>query len=147
VLRTIWKGPLPPEQRNFAQLKEDLLLVITEVRRRAPKAQIVIATYPLILPPSGTCPKLGLTNEDAETMRTVGEHLAKITRGAALEGGAILVDMQHLGADHHACSAEPWVNGSTETVGAEFHPTLAGALATARAISDALDHATQVRTP
>lgn len=139
ALRHFWKGPLAPEQRKFNAVENKLLATLHEIRRRAPKAQIVVVTYPVILPPRDTCSNLGLDSAQVATMRTVGERLADATRSAARQGGAMIVDMQHLSAGHDACSAEPWVNGARDVKGAPFHPTLAGAEATARAISEALD--------
>jgi hypothetical protein len=46
--------------------------------------------------------------------------------------------MNALGTAHHACSQTPWVRGWTNASGAPFHPTLAGAEATARAVSEAV---------
>uniref|UniRef100_UPI0035CC33F2 SGNH/GDSL hydrolase family protein n=1 Tax=uncultured Sphingomonas sp. TaxID=158754 RepID=UPI0035CC33F2 len=138
-LKQFWKGPLAPEQRDFQVLETTLLATLREIRRRAPDAKVVVVTYPVVLPPHDTCAKLGLDAAQVAAMRTVGERLADATRSAARQGGAIVVDMQRRGVGHDACSAEPWVNGARDVKGALFHPTLAGAEATARAISEALD--------
>jgi len=50
----------------------------------------------------------------------------------------VLVDMHTLGADHNACSAQPWTRGWGGRTGARFHPTRLGAEATARAIAERL---------
>jgi hypothetical protein len=71
-------------------------------------------------------------------MRPVAARLAEVTRAAAFAAGAAVVDMATLSAGHDACSAAPWVNGIVPEKGAPFHPTLAGARATARAIAEAL---------
>lgn len=137
-LRRFWKGPRTFEQRDFAAMESTLLSTLRELRLRAPRARIVVVTYPVILPPQGTCDKLGLGPEEVATMRLVGEQLAQATRSAAKAAGAIVVDMATLGVGHDACSAEPWVNGARDVVGSPFHPTLAGAQATAKAIAAAL---------
>lgn len=112
--------------------------MLREIRKRAPHAQIVVVTYPAILPPTGTCPKLAINSDQAAMMRIVGERLAEVTRNAAQRGQAILVDMQRFGAAHHACSEVPWVNGWVDVAGAKYHPTINGAAATAAAIASAL---------
>ena len=137
-LRQFWKGPRAAEQRDFAGLEATLLETLRELRRRAPGAKIVVVTYPVILPPQGTCARLGITAEEVAEMRHVGERLAETTRSAARAGGAIIVDMASAGEGHDACSAEPWVNGARDAIGAPYHPTLAGAEATARAIAAAI---------
>jgi lysophospholipase L1-like esterase len=134
--RQLWSGPA--KARNFAMLQIDLSALLQAVRRRAPNARVVVATYPRILPPQGTCGRIRLSAAEAKLMRKVGDGLAAVTRAAARQGGAMLVDMHALGAEHHACSAEPWVNGWTKLMKAPFHPNTAGAQATADAIARAL---------
>lgn len=146
LVRRYWKGPKKPEARDFAGLRAELLATLREAHRRAPAATIVVATYPAILPPAGTCRLLGLTVAEADLMRQVAEPLAATTRSAATESGAMLVDMQVIGAAHHACSDAPWTRGWTNGGVAPFHPTLAGAHATAEAIARALEGA-RMKTP
>ena len=138
AMRRLWGGPLRLEERNFDKVRRDLVAVVMHIRKRSPKARVVLVTYPLILPPAGVCPRLNLDATEADTMREVGKRLAEATRAAAHDSGALLVDMTIVGADHHACSAEPWVNGWNEPHGTRFHPTLAGATAIAKAIEAAL---------
>jgi lysophospholipase L1-like esterase len=136
LVRFFWSGPLRSEQRDYARVRDDLIESVAQARQRSPQARIVLVTYPAILPPAGTCPRLGISAEQAQEMREVGEQLAAATRAAAGFSGALLVDMQHLGVDHHACSAAPWVNGWLDAQGAQFHPTLLGAQETAAAIAE-----------
>lgn len=136
LLKAFWKGPIPVGKRDWQTLSSDMRATLREIRLRSPKAHIIVATYPTILPTSNVCMRLGLTGEQAALMRPVGESLAEITRLAAHEAGATLVDMATLSVEHDVCSAEPWVNGPYPETGAgfAFHPTLAGAQATAHAI-------------
>ena len=138
LVRTFWGGPKTLEQRRFETLQSELAQTIRDVRLRAPHARIVVATYPTILPPTGTCPLLSLSAAEATSMRKVGDRLAQVTREAARAGGAAIVDMHTLGAKHDACSEAPWVNGWTNGGIAPFHPTSLGAKATADAIAQAL---------
>jgi lysophospholipase L1-like esterase len=134
-VRRFWGGPKTHEERGFDRLRAGLLQVIRDIRTRAPQARIVLATYPGILPKEGTCAAVGMSAEEAAEMRKVGDELAAATRSAAEQGGAILVDMHTFGAAHNACSSESWVNGWTNGGIAPFHPTAAGAEATADAIA------------
>jgi lysophospholipase L1-like esterase len=135
LVRWFWNGPRQPAARGYDQLRSDLIATLRTIHAAAPQAIVMIATYPTILPPSGTCPVLGLTAAEAGTMRQVGDTLAAVTRSAAEAGGAILVDMHTLGMTHNACSSEPWVRGWMNGDIAPFHPTRIGAAATAQAIA------------
>jgi lysophospholipase L1-like esterase len=133
-----WKGAKPASERDFAGLEHNLAALFDEIRRRSPRARIVVATYPAILAEKGTCDNLGISEAQAAIMLPVAARLAEVTRAAAFAAGAAVVDMATLSAGHDACSAAPWVNGIVPEKGAPFHPTLAGARATARAIAEAL---------
>jgi lysophospholipase L1-like esterase len=139
IVRTFWRGPRPAEQRIYAKVENDLIATVQAIHAKAPKAVVVVATYPTVVPPSGTCARIGLSTQEAELMRDVQAHLEMETRDVAARSDAIVVDMTALGAAHNACSTEPWTNGWKDVHGAMFHPTLAGAQATAAAISQALD--------
>lgn len=134
LIRRLWKGPKRSDQRHYSKVRQDLVSFVNEARRRAPRALVVIVTYPTILPPDGTCAGLNINAEYADAIREVGSRLAQATREAAKESGAVLVDMKRISVDHHACSADPWVNGWIAADGARFHPTTPGARATAQAI-------------
>ena len=71
-------------------------------------------------------------------MRPVANALAETSRAAAVEGDALFVDMNALGAQHDVCSAAPWTNGWRNVTGQRFHPTRLGAAETAAAISRTL---------
>jgi lysophospholipase L1-like esterase len=135
LVRRFWKGPKAPGQRDYAGLRSELLATLAAIHARAPGAVVVVATYPTIVPTTGTCATLGFSADEAAEMRQVGDQLAATTRSAAGQGGGVLVDMNALGADHNACSADPWTRGWTNAGAAPFHPTLAGAKATAEAVS------------
>ncbi|CAN5154857.1 SGNH/GDSL hydrolase family protein [soil metagenome] len=145
LTKSFWKGPKPMDRRGFDILEQRLSATLRLVHAQAPHATVVVATYPTLLPPEGTCAKLGLTAREVDLMRPVGDRLAAVTRTVAQREGAVVVDMHTLGAAHDACAPEPWANGWVDVVGAPFHPTLAGAQATAAAISDALDAAPRPR--
>lgn len=131
-------GPEPLGKRPFSQVRENLVAIVRFVRGRAPHAKIVIATYPTILPAQGTCKPLRIDEKQAELSRQVGERLAVVSREAADQRGVIFVDMNAMGREHNACSTMQWVLPATIESGAPFHPSHAGARATADAIAAAL---------
>lgn len=146
-VRQFWSGPKSTAQRDFPGLERTLVALVTTIRARAPKARVVIATYPTIVPASGTCTSIGLSEAEAAAMRQAGDQLAAATRAAARKGGAIVVDMHTLGAKHDACSVTPWVRGWANGGIAPFHPTAAGAQATAEAIARTLTRSNSPRRP
>jgi lysophospholipase L1-like esterase len=139
LIRHLWKGPRTEERRNFDQLRRNLRAILIEAARRAPSARIVVVTYPSIVPPVGCCPALGIDEAEARLMAAVAEELAAVTRSAAEEAGATVVDMAVSSVGHDACAPEPWIHGFSPKVGTAFHPTLAGAIATAQQIQIALE--------
>ena len=136
LTRQFWKGP--KEERDYRALNDELDALLVLIHHKAPSARIVIATYPAILPATGSCAKLQLSAQEVRDMREVADKLARTSRAAALKGGALLVDMNALGSLHNACSPDPWTRGWTNGGIAPFHPTLSGARATASAIAEAL---------
>lgn len=138
LVRKLWGGPPTLANRDFAKLSATLTSILREIHRRSPMAKIVVATYPAVLPPSGTCPQLSLTASDADIMRQVQSETAAVTSRVAMQEGAIVVNMTALGSDHSACSHAPWTSGWGPIRKSPFHPNLAGAQATADAIEGAL---------
>ena len=139
LARHLWQGPKPLSERGFARLGADLAATLHAIHKRAPRAVVIVVTYPTALPPTGTCRRIALTEPEVRLMRQVSDRLADTTRQAAENHGSRLVDMNRLGADHHACAASPWVSGWKDAGIATFHPTLAGAGATAASVSKAID--------
>jgi lysophospholipase L1-like esterase len=138
LAKLLWTGPKQPGERDYERLHRELSLLLRTIHARAPKAIVVVATYPAIVPQAGTCPRLGLSSAEAKLMREVSHRLAATTRDTAREGNAVLVDMHELGARHHACSSDPWTSGWTNGGIAPFHPTRRGAQATAAAIATSI---------
>ena len=138
LMRPFWNGPRPVAERDFAALHRSFCTIVDSARRRAPRARIVVVSYPQIVPSVGTCPALGLGEEEAALMRAVGQALEAVTREAARASGALLVDMGPSSAAHAVGSAQPWVSGATRLRDAPFHPTREGTLATALQVAATL---------
>jgi len=133
LVRTFWSGAKDVNARDWAGFEKELTATIQAIRAKAPRADVVVATYPTILPVRGTCSRIALTEVEADLMRAVGDRLAATTRSAAAKTHARFVDMNRIGAGHNACSLSPWTRGYSGI--APFHPTLLGARATAEAIA------------
>lgn len=124
----------PAADRPYAAVARNIGTIIARIRERAPRAVIVVASYPRVLPYSGSCATLGISEAQADISREVARRLAVVTQQAALRAGARYVDMDAAGAGHDACSVVPWVRGAEGKWGSAFHPNAAGAAATAQRV-------------
>lgn len=96
---------------------------VRAIRKRAPKAQVVVVGYPQIVPASGTCAELPLDTVEAPFVREVNRRLAQALARGARASGAQYVDMWALSAGHDVCADEPWVAGLMPVgPGAPLHP-------------------------
>ena len=111
-----------------------------EIRRRAPRARIVLVDYVTVTPPEGTCPGLALSLEEAGLLRARAARLAALTAKVAKESGAVLIEASKLTQGHHACSADPWVWGYAPAAdratsnAVPFHPRPEAIAAVAKAV-------------
>ena len=97
---------------RFSALRDSLSSMLAEVKRRAPKAIIVLVDYVTIAPSSGICgDRAPLTEQDMSWARSRAERLRHVTADAASDTGAILVKASELSMGHDVCAAEPWVYG------------------------------------
>lgn len=117
-------------------LSARLVTAIEAIRAAAPQADVLLVTYPQIVPSDGsTCPALVLSADHAAAMAAIGVRLNEAFRSAASATGARLVDVYAASADHTACATDPWVAGWVPTddpSGAHaYHPTGAGMRAVA----------------
>jgi lysophospholipase L1-like esterase len=116
--------------------------VIEAIRAKAPKAVIVMVTYPRVVPPTAErCAAVGLADADADYFAALGLRLEAAMTGAAHAKGALVADAFALGAGHGPCAddADRWVNGArAQASGVSFHPTAKGHEEMARLVLAAL---------
>jgi lysophospholipase L1-like esterase len=125
--------------RTFAELPGRLENVVDAVRAAAPEARVHLVNYFTVLPASGGCADVPLTEDQAAFERSVAARLADATAAAATATGATLVDLAAAGQGHDACAAEPWVETYRPAAGrAAYHPNEAGMRAAAALVEDAL---------
>ena len=133
-------GPL------VAQLPAELVATIQAVTAAAPRARIVLVTYPRIVPAEPvTCPELHLTAQDAVTLSWLGQRLEDAPVAVAHEEHILLADPYVLAAGHSMCApaGRAWVFGHTVTASPPsgnfpYHPTDAGRAEMARLVELAL---------
>jgi lysophospholipase L1-like esterase len=139
VLGKLYTKPLKSvAERDFARVESNFRQIVSEIKHRVPDSQVVLVSYPNVVPGEGDCAVLGIGPEMANIARQVAANLHEATRKAAEDAGAIFVDMGAASIGHDAYAADPWVNGASPPKGAPFHPSTAGAQATAEAVFKAI---------
>ena len=121
---------------RFAQLELDLRELIAEIRRRSPRAQIVLVEYLSLLPPDAATAVGRFPLELADWARGTAARLAAATRSVGEELGCRVVPVAAASASHHAWSAVPWTRRLqlSRRLGAPYHPTPAGMRAVAELV-------------
>ena len=105
-------SPFETLDARFSTLRDALSSMLAEVKRRAPKATIVVVDYITIAPASGVCPdRAPLTEQDMSWARARAARLRQVKEEASADAGAILVKASDLTAGHDVCAVEPWVYG------------------------------------
>lgn len=125
---------------RFGELEHAMRALIAEVRRRSPRAQIVLVEYLSLFPASPATPVDGCPPELADWGRATAARLAALTESVGAEQGCLVVPVAAASAEHHAWSVEPWTRRLqfSRSTGAPFHPTPAGMRAVADLVESAL---------
>jgi len=116
------------EAQAFAQseLPGRLDGVYTEIRNRAPSAQVVVLGYPHIYQLNGDC-AVGLSETKRGAINSSADVLADVTAGRASAFGFTFVDARSSFAGHEICSAgDWWLNSVTWPIEESYHPTASG---------------------
>ncbi len=112
---------------SLATLTISLTTMISAIRTRAPKAKIVMVTYPRLVPPT-TCAALHFTSQGDSIVAAMGQGLEQVFVDVATSTHVLLADPFALGSTHGPCApaSERWIAGRTVTVGFPYHPTPLG---------------------
>ncbi|GHE31630.1 ricin-type beta-trefoil lectin domain protein [Streptomyces griseoaurantiacus] len=125
--------------RTFPALAGRIGDVVEAVRAAAPQAHVYLVTYFTLLPASGVCANVPLTEDQAAFERGIASRLAEATAAAATATGATLVDLAAASRGHDACSASPWVESYRPAPGrVTYHPDEAGMRGAANLVQSAL---------
>ena len=123
--------------------------VLAGIRERAPRARILLVTYPRLLPASGSCPALPrFRPQDRATYRDIELRLREQMRTAAHDAHVEFVDFYTDSIGHDICARHPWIQGKVGSRfhGAALHPLAAGERALARIIESRLRRPAPTRT-
>jgi len=128
-----------PDEAAWARVESAMDEISREVRRRAPHARLVFIDRFRVLPPSGVCAEVPLSEAAAVRYRAMADRMARIDAAVAERASADLVKASELSRDHSACAKDPWLTGFLIPAGARpdltpYHPNLAGMTAIAAAI-------------
>jgi lysophospholipase L1-like esterase len=131
--------------REVAALPGRLDAVLAAIARRAPNADVVVVTYPRVVPAHpGSCPALGLAPADARFVGHLGQELEDALVGAAARAHVAVADPYVLAAGHGPCAPndERWVEGARpQSPGYPFHPNANGHREMASLVQDVLHRA------
>lgn len=122
---------MPPANlaQQEAALTGALVRMLDAIKSKAPKATVVMVTYPREFPTTN-CPALSLTDQELSMLRSMGQKLEDAQVAAAKQARVILVDPYSVPGDHTVCAgpSEAWTNGYSVPTGQGFayHPTALG---------------------
>lgn len=120
-------------------IRAHLTDALAAIHAKAPSATVAVVGYPQLIPESGSCPQLGVTDASRAFVHAVFVKLSQRMEQAAKAGGARYVDVLSASKGHDLCSSSPWINGPQDTGQAiAFHPFLAEQEAVARLVQQAL---------
>ena len=115
--------------------------VLAEIRRRAPKAEVVLVGYPRLMPTGTTCANAPYADGDVAWIATLEASLSRAMAAAARSEGVDFVPMYQRSKGHDLCAGDAaWVNGldPANGDGVLLHPNAAGAEAMAAEVQQAL---------
>lgn len=121
------------EQINASEPK--LVRALKEIRKRSPKARILMVDYLAGIPETGCYPVVPVSNSDMAYLHATFEKLNAMVKRAAAAGGAQFVNTYTPSLGHHVCAppTERYVEGlgilsvNGAAVAVPAHPNSAGA--------------------
>ncbi|HLU27682.1 MAG TPA: SGNH/GDSL hydrolase family protein [Glycomyces sp.] len=115
------------ERLAEAELPGLLDAAYTEIRGRAPHAEVYVLGYPRLFAAENTCDALGLISiAEQRRMNRAADVLAEVIGTAAADHGFTYVDVRDDFEGHAVCDTEPWIHGLTYPIGESYHPNRSG---------------------
>jgi lysophospholipase L1-like esterase len=108
----------------LVETRKHVIDLLTQVRKNAPEAKVLVVGYPQIVSADNACDELPLARGDYAYAEEVNRALTEALRSAALATGTTYVDVWAASRGHDICSEDPWVNGavSDQKRAAAYHP-------------------------
>lgn len=130
-----------PADIDFDTVSRNIRRISQVVHARAPQARLIYVQY-LTVNSAHPCPLEAVSQEDAIIAKRIARRLAAVTKTAAREGGAEVLETDVLSRAHTPCSQQPWSHGFYKSYqqgfGAPWHPNAAGHAAIARELGKVL---------
>ena len=120
---------------------KSIAAVLSEVRRRAPDARVLLVGYLRILPDDGQCKAAGVSGAAGADLVEGEQRLDDALADGARLARVDFLSLRELSSGHDACAgAEAWVNGIRPKAGdgTVVHPNAAGMQAAATAVAEHL---------
>lgn len=116
--------------------------ILEQIRKRAPKARVVLVGYLRIVPEQGQCAVLPVPEANRAGAMQVETTLNSALRDAAAKADVPFVDVRSVSRGHDVCAGPAaWVNGIVGKPGdgTFLHPNAAGMAAVAGEVLKAVD--------
>ena len=127
----------------YPGIRNNVAATLTKIKQRAPNARVLLVGYLRIVPDSGDCKALPITEADRANAMKVEVGLTQALRDAARSKNVTFVDVRKISHGHDVCAGKnAWVNGTVIAPGdgAILHPTEAGMRAVAGRVAKAVGH-------
>lgn len=114
---------------TFTATRDRIVALVEEIRERAPRARIVLVGYLRLVPDSGSCAVMPLSDVRRAAALKIESLMRTAQKDAAKTAGIDFVDARSLSAGHDACAgSEAWVNGVDNVPGdgTLLHPKAEG---------------------
>jgi lysophospholipase L1-like esterase len=123
------------------EVKDGVERGLTDIRRKAPQAVVLMVGYFRVAPDKGGCAELGTTGSRTKLEARAEKRLDTTLASAAKAVGVGYLSLRKASKGHDACAGdEAWINGLTPQggVGAPLHPNAAAMKAAAKAVAKRL---------
>lgn len=136
-------GDNDPFIRRIARLAPRFDLVLETIRKKAPKAKVMVIGYPVVAPVTGAgCfPQLPIRDDDVAYLRDTQIMLNKLLKNLTLARGDTFVDTYDTSVGRDPCQIDgiKWIEGMLpDAPAASLHPNLRGQQALAAEVLAAL---------
>lgn len=98
----------------------------TEIRRRAPNAQVIVVGYPRLFNGEQCNAGARISPDEQSSLNSVADLLASKTAAVAAAHGFGFIDARGPFNTHRICDDEEWLNGLSNPIGESYHPNRLG---------------------
>lgn len=114
------------EQTMRDVLPSRLDALYTDIRSRAPYAQVVVVGYPRLFDGDTCGGTAGVSSKEESLINGAANLLASVVSGRASAHGFSYVDPRAAFSSHEVCSSSEWINGLSWPIKESFHPSRSG---------------------